>query len=96
MEQTLQRYVALYNHQLPQSALGSKTPMQAMKQWYQERPDLFHKRPYDRPGCDNYVVCVAACSPEFDTNRRKSLICIGRASWPATTTRIFERCVRVS
>jgi outer membrane biogenesis lipoprotein LolB len=52
MEQTLQRYVALYNHQLPQSALGSKTPMQAMKQWYQERPDLFHKRPYDRPGCD--------------------------------------------
>lgn len=37
---------------LPQSALGSKTPMQAMKQWYQEHPDLFHKRPYDRPGCD--------------------------------------------
>jgi len=53
MEQTLLRYVALYNHQLPQSALGSKTPMQAMKEWYQEHPDLFHKRPYDRPGCDN-------------------------------------------
>ena len=52
MEQTLLRYVALYNHQLPQSALGSKTPMQAMKQWYQEHPHLFHKRPYDRPGCD--------------------------------------------
>ena len=33
MEQTLLRYVALYNHQLPQSALGSKTPMQAMKGW---------------------------------------------------------------
>ena len=56
MEQTLQRYVALYNHQLPQSALGSKTPMQAMKQWYLERPDLFHKRPYDRPGCNNYLM----------------------------------------
>ena len=54
MEQTLLRYVALYNHQLPQSALKSKTPMQAMKEWYQEHPDLFHKRPYDRPGCDNY------------------------------------------
>ncbi|WCM91757.1 IS481 family transposase [Acidovorax sp. NCPPB 2350] len=52
MEQTLLRYVALYNHQLPQSALGSKTPMQAVKDWYQEHPDLFHKRPYDRPGCD--------------------------------------------
>ena len=52
MEQTLLRYVALYNHQLPQSALGSKTPMQTMKNWYQEHPHLFHKRPYDRPGCD--------------------------------------------
>ena len=53
MEQTLLRYVALYNHQLPQSALGSKTPMQAMKDRYQSHPHLFHKRPYDRPGCDN-------------------------------------------
>ncbi|MBS0611039.1 MAG: IS481 family transposase [Proteobacteria bacterium] len=54
LEQTLLRYVALYNHQLPQSALKSKTPMQAMKEWYRECPDLFHKRPYDRPGCDTY------------------------------------------
>ena len=50
--QTLLHYVALYNHQLPQSALKSKTPMQAMKVWYQTHPHLFHKRPYDRPGCD--------------------------------------------
>ena len=54
LEQTLLRYVALYNHQLPQSALRSKTPMQAMKERYQERPHLFHKRPYDRAGCDSY------------------------------------------
>lgn len=52
MTQTLMRYVALYNHQLPQSALKSKTPMQAMKDWYASHPHLFHKRPYDRPGCD--------------------------------------------
>ena len=52
MQQTLQRYVTLYNHQLPQSALKSKTPLQAMKEWYQTHPHLFHKRPYDRPGCD--------------------------------------------
>ena len=32
MAQTLTRYVALYNHQLPQLALKSKTPIQAMKQ----------------------------------------------------------------
>jgi len=26
--------------------------MQAMKDWYQTHPHLFHKRPYDRTGCD--------------------------------------------
>ena len=60
LEETLLRYVALYNHQLPQSALQSKTPMQAMKGWYDSQPSLFHKRPYDRPGCDIYAsVCSA-------------------------------------
>ena len=52
LEQTLMRYVALYNHQLPQPALKKKTPMQAMKKWYKEHPYLFYKRRYDRPGCD--------------------------------------------
>ena len=52
LEQTLLRYMALYNHQLPQSALKSRTPMQAMKNWYAERPELFVKRPYDPPGGD--------------------------------------------
>jgi len=62
LEQTLMRYVTLYNHQLPQSALKSKTPMQAMKEWYASRPDLFHKRPYDRPGCDKTMVSMrCAC-----------------------------------
>jgi len=53
LEHTLLRYVALYNHQFPQSALKSKTPMQAMKDWYASHPHLFRKRPYDRPGCDS-------------------------------------------
>ena len=52
LQQTLLRYVALYNHQLPQSALKGQTPMQVMKLWHRERPDLFNKRPYDRAGCD--------------------------------------------
>jgi glutathione S-transferase len=52
--------VALYNHQLPQSALKSKTPMQAMKEWYASHPHLFQKRPYDRPGCDTYETLLAA------------------------------------
>ena len=53
MNQTLMRYVSLYNHQLPQSALQSKTPIQAAKQWFDTHPHLFRKRPYDRPGCDS-------------------------------------------
>ena len=54
LEQTLLRYVTLYNHQFPQSALKSKTPIQTMKDWYDSHPHLFNKRPYDRPGCDSY------------------------------------------
>ena len=52
MQETLLRYTALYNHQFPQSALKSKTPIQSMKDWYKTHPHLFHKKPYDRPGCD--------------------------------------------
>lgn len=53
LEQTLLRYVTLYNHELPQSVLQSRTPMQVVKEWYKLRPDLFRKRPYNRRGCDN-------------------------------------------
>ena len=49
---TLNRYVWLYNQQLPQSALGSKTPLHAMKDWHKRKPQLFKKKPCYRPGCD--------------------------------------------
>lgn len=54
MRQTIERYVHLYNHQLPQSALHSRTPIQELKRWYDEKPQLFHRQPRDtnRPGCD--------------------------------------------
>jgi prophage antirepressor-like protein len=42
LETTLHRYVWLYNQQLPQSALSSKTPLQAMKDW----PSFFHRSPH--------------------------------------------------
>ena len=56
LEETLHRYVSLYNHQLPQTALGGKPPIQAMKDWFKSHPELFHRKPYDRPGCDNYIT----------------------------------------
>lgn len=52
LRQTLHRYVALYNAQLPQSALHSKTPEQTMRDWYVSHPQLFHRPPDNRPGCD--------------------------------------------
>ena len=53
-EATLHRYVWLYNQQLPQSVLGSKTPLQMMKDWHKLKPELFKKQPYQLPGCDSY------------------------------------------
>jgi hypothetical protein len=32
--------------------LGSKTPLQAMKDWHKLKPELFKKQPYYLPGCD--------------------------------------------
>lgn len=52
LETTLHRYVWLYNQQLPQSALHSKAPLQAMKDWYNIKPELFKIQPYYLPGCD--------------------------------------------
>lgn len=52
LEETLLRYVSLYNHLLPQTALGGKPPIQAMKDWFKSHPNLFLRQPYDRPGYD--------------------------------------------
>ena len=50
LEQTLLRYVHLYNSQLPQSALKGRTPINALKDWQRQRPDLFRKRVYNQHG----------------------------------------------
>ncbi|MGI8739543.1 MAG: IS481 family transposase, partial [Gammaproteobacteria bacterium] len=42
----------LYNHHLPQTALNAKPPIQAMKQWHAKHSELFHRKPYTRPGLD--------------------------------------------
>ncbi len=52
LEQTLMRYAHRYNTQLPQSALMSRTPMQAMRDWHKSHPYLFVKTPRNRLGCD--------------------------------------------
>ena len=52
LEQTILRYVRLYNGQLPQSVLKGRTPIDALKDWHRQKPELFKKRPYNHPRCD--------------------------------------------
>ncbi len=58
LEQTILRYVRLYNGQLPQSVLKGRTPIDALKDWQRQRPDIFKKRPYNHAGCDNYALNI--------------------------------------
>jgi transposase InsO family protein len=53
LETTLLNYLKLYNHHIPQRAIGSKTPIQALKEWQQKKPDLFVKRVYDQTRLDS-------------------------------------------
>jgi len=50
MKQTLMRCVYLCNTQLPQSALGSRTPKKAMKDWHKSPPHIFIKSPRNHAG----------------------------------------------
>jgi len=52
LAQTLTRYVWLYNQHLPQLALQHRTPLQAMKDWKKQKPELFKKRVTNRAGLD--------------------------------------------
>jgi transposase InsO family protein len=57
LEQTLLRYAMLYNEHLPQAALNSKTPLDAMNIWYAERPQCFNRSPEsNRPRCDTHPL----------------------------------------
>lgn len=50
---TLQSYLKLYNHNIPQRALNHQTPIQALKEWQAKKPDLFVKRVYNQTGLDS-------------------------------------------
>jgi len=43
LEDTLSRYVRLYNHHIPQRALGHIAPVQALQDWQERCPKLFKK-----------------------------------------------------
>ena len=53
LQQTLTAYCKTYNHRIPQRALNHQTPIQALKKWHSEKPELFKKRVYEQAGLDN-------------------------------------------
>ena len=50
LEQTLHRFVCLYNHRTSQKALHHEVAIQAFKRCKRSHPDLFSKQVRDRPG----------------------------------------------
>ena len=53
LKATLMNYVKTYNHQIPQRALNHISPIQALKNWYVKKPELFKKRVYNQPGLES-------------------------------------------
>lgn len=62
LARTLERALRIYNHQLPQGALGRRTPMQSLRQWYKKRPGLFHTAVYDLSGDGDPDIPVSSLS----------------------------------
>ena len=56
---TLEQYLKLYNHHIPQKALGHITPIAALKQWQKTKPALFVKRVYDLSKLDKYYIIIS-------------------------------------
>ena len=52
LEATLDNYVKTYNHRIPQRALNHLSPVQALKKWQAEKPELFVKRVCSQPALD--------------------------------------------
>ena len=52
LDSMIWHYRRLYNHHIPQRNLGHVTPVRKLKEWYEERPDLFRKLVYDQTGLD--------------------------------------------
>ena len=53
LQTTITRYEKLYNEHLPQKALGHKTPLQAIRAWREEKPELFIRKLKNQTGLDN-------------------------------------------
>lgn len=53
LNETLINYMKVYNHSIPQKALGHITPIAALKKWQKKAPHLFKKKVYKLAEPDN-------------------------------------------
>jgi hypothetical protein len=53
LEGTLCRYARLYNHHIPQLALGHIATVQALQDWQERCPELYKKKVYNITGLDS-------------------------------------------
>jgi transposase InsO family protein/transposase-like protein len=52
LEATLMRYQHTYNHYIPQKALGHIAPIEKLKEYYSQSPELFRVKPINHQGPD--------------------------------------------
>ncbi|HHE33295.1 MAG TPA: IS481 family transposase, partial [Chlorobaculum parvum] len=50
---TIEHYAKLYNARIPQKMLGHRTPLDTLRAWRKECPDLFVKNIYNLAGPDS-------------------------------------------
>jgi transposase InsO family protein len=56
LKRTMVNYMQIYNHEIPQKALGHISPIDALKQWAEKKPDLFVKSVYKQTRPDRYTL----------------------------------------
>jgi hypothetical protein len=66
LTQTQQRYVYLYNYQIPQRNLNYKTPIATPKSWKDILPHLFTKQFNNYPGRDSFPKAPLHCIYPLD------------------------------
>ncbi|HHC74931.1 MAG TPA: IS481 family transposase, partial [Thiothrix sp.] len=52
LAETMTNYLSIYNYHTPQRNIGHVTPIQKMKEWRKNKPELFKKNVYDLSGLD--------------------------------------------
>ena len=95
LEQTILRYVRLYNGQLPQSVLKDRTPVDALKDWQRQRPELFRKRVYKHPGGGDSKPCWFALCSDWSVRYAEASAVPGDTPCPASIRPNSAACLPV-